>query len=218
MENQIINGIEVGEYEAIAISLGTSRNENRDGKKSRFAVFTYQSTYSGRAKPVRDIFFEDDMGSDIYEKLREYVKKDADDKPMRDAKGGVIVDIDKILDAAELPSGNRTEKRIKKLFIDVPGGMVVPYQLQGERYANDVDGQPVLNKQGERVTKTSIRVFVQVERIIPGDDGKPKTIYVGGVSPEVRGQEMQDRFYREVVAKTPTMSPTDSKESNDDVF
>ena len=48
MENQIIRGEELGSFEAIGISLGISKNENRDGKKSRFAVFTYQSTYSGR--------------------------------------------------------------------------------------------------------------------------------------------------------------------------
>lgn len=214
MENQIINGIELGSYEAIALSLGVAKKENRDGKKSRFAVFTYQSTYSGRAKPVRDIIFEDDMGSDTFEKLKEYVKKDADGNNMKDSRGGFIVDIDKLWDAAE--SGSRTEKRIKRLYLDVPGGMVVPYTLQGERYANDVNGQPVLDKQNQRVKKTVIRVFVQVERIIPGDDGKPQTIYVGGISPEVRGQEMQDRFYREIVVKTPTTSPAESTSAEDE--
>jgi hypothetical protein len=216
METQIINGNELGAYEAIALSLGVAKKENRDGKKSRFAVFTYQSTYSGRAKPVRDIIFEDDMGSAIFEKLKEYVKKDAQDNPMKDSRGGVIVDIDKIWEAAN--NGARAESRIKRLYLEVPGGMVVPYTLQGERYANDIDGQPVLNKQNQRVTKTVIRVFVQVERIIPGSDGKPQTIYVGGVSPEVRGQEMQDRFYREPVVKAVADSPADVTPEEDNVF
>lgn len=197
MENQIINGSELGSYEAIALSLGQAKNENRDGKKSRFAVFTYQSTYSGRAKPVRDIIFEDDMGTDTFEKLKTYIKKDDQGNSVKDSRGGYVVDTDAIRDAAD--ANQRAEKRIVRMYLDVPGGMVVPYKLQGERYANDIDGQPVMNKQNQRVVKSTIRVFVQVERIIPGDDGKPVTIYVGGISPEVRGQEMQDRFYRQAV-------------------
>jgi hypothetical protein len=202
MENQIINGIDLGSYEAIALSVGVSKKENRDGKKSRFAVFTYQSTYSGRTKPVRDIIFQEDLGSDTMEKLREYIKKDAQNNNMKDSRGGFIVDIDKILDDAD--AGVRAAKRIKRLYLEVPGGMIVPYKLQGERYANDVDGQPVLNKQNQRVKKSVIRVFVQIQNIIPGEDGKPVTNYVGGVSPEVKGQELQDRFYRDVV---PTQAP-----------
>lgn len=215
MENQIINGNELGSYEAIALSLGQAKNENRDGKKSRFAVFTYQSTYSGRAKPVRDIIFEDDMGSDTFEKLKAYIKKDAEGGQMKDSRGGYIVDIDAIRDAAD--ANDRSAKRIQRMYLDVPGGMVVAYKLQGERYANDINGQPVLNKQNQKVVKSVIRVFVQVERIIPGDDGKPVTIYVGGISPEVRGQEMQDRFYREAVQSH--AAPSEPAEKNDeDVF
>lgn len=211
MESQIINGIELGSYEAIAVSLGVAKKENRDGKKSRFAVFTYQSTYSGRTKPVRDIIFEEDLGSDTMEKLREYVKKDDNNNAMKDSRGGAIVDIDKILDDAD--TGNRAAKRIKRLYLEVPGGMIVPYKLQGERYANDVDGQPVLDKQNQRVKKSVIRVFVQIQNIIPGDDGKPVTNYVGGVSPEVKGQELQDRFYRDVV---PTQAPNPAEAASED--
>ena len=214
METNIINGNELGSYEAIALSLGKSQKENRDGKKSRFAVFTYQSTYSGRAKPVRDIIFEDDMGSSNFEKLKEYIKKDANGNEMKDAKGGFIVDIDAIFDAAE--TGKRAETRIKNLYLEVPGGMVVPYKLQGARYANDIDGKPVTNKQGQKVVKEIIRVFVQVERIIPGDDGKPQTIYVGGISPEVKGQEMQDRFYQQSVQSHREAAPVDNTENADE--
>ena len=216
METNIINGNELGSYEAIALSLGKSQKENRDGKKSRFAVFTYQSTYSGRAKPVRDIIFEDDMGSSNFEKLKEYIKKDADGNEMKDAKGGFIVDIDAIFDAAE--TGKRAEKRIKNLYLEVPGGMVVPYKLQGARYANDIDGKPVTNKQGQKVVKEIIRVFVQVERIIPGDDGKPQTIYVGGISPEVKGQEMQDRFYQQAVQSHREAAPVDTENTDEEAF
>lgn len=211
MESQIINGIELGSYEAIAVSLGRAKKENRDGKKSRFAVFTYQSTYSGRTKPVRDIIFEEDLGSDTMEKLKEYIKKDGENNEMKDSRGGLIVDIDKILDDAD--AGNRAAKRIRRLYLEVPGGMIVPYKLQGERYANDVDGQPILNKQNQRVKKSVIRVFVQIQNIIPGDDGKPVTNYVGGVSPEVKGQELQDRFYRDVV---PTQAPNAEETASGD--
>lgn len=214
MENQIINGIELGSFEAISISLGKARNENRDGKKSRFAVFTYQSTYSGRVAPVRDIIFEENLGSLTFETLMSYRKKDAEGNDMKDSRGGYIVDVDAIYAAAEQP-GNRTEKRIVKTLIEVPGGMIVPFKLQGERYANDVDGQPVLNKAGQRVKKQVIKVFVQVQNIVPGADGKPVTNYVGGISPEVRGLEMQERFYREVV---PTAGTPVEETAPEEVF
>lgn len=218
MENQIIRGIDLGSFEAIALSLGVSKNENRDGKKSRFAVFTYQDTYSGREAPVRDIQFEENLGTETFEKLKEYIKKDADNNEMKDSKGGRIVDIGAIYEAAK-NEANRIEKRIIRTLIEVPGGMISPYKLHGERYANDVDGQPVMNKAGQRVKKSTIRVFVQIKQIRPGDDGKPVTDYVGGVSPEVRGQELEDRFYREAV---PTVSnaetPVNSDNNEDDAF
>lgn len=217
MENQIIQGKELGTFEAISVSLGTSKNENRDGKKSHFAVFVYQSTYSGGAKPVKDIQFEDDLGATNYEALKKYVMKDADGNTMKDSKGGAIVDIDAIFDKADQDEKEgktrSSEIRLRNLYLVRPGGMVEPFKLQGERYANDVDGKPVLNKQGERVKKQVIRVFVQVQNIRPGDDGKPVTQYVGGISPEVRGLELQDRFYREVV---PITAPAvDAKETDD---
>jgi hypothetical protein len=217
MENQIINGIELGSFEAISISLGQSKNENRDGKKSKFAVFTYQSTYSGRVAPVRDIIFEENLGSLTFETLMNYRKLDGENNPMRDSKGGYIVDIDAIYKAAE-QADKRTEKRIVKTLIEVPGGMIVPYKLQGERYANDVDGQPVMDKQNRRVKKSIIKVFVQVQNIMPGPDGKPITNYVGGISPEVRGQELQDRFYREVVPVAAPVTEPAGETPDESVF
>lgn len=217
MENQIIKGEELGTFEAISVSLGVSKNENRDGKKSRFVVFMYQSTYSGGAKPVKDIQFEEDLGSNNYETLKKYVMKDADGNTMKDSKGGAIVDIDAIFDQAAKDKKEGKERsaeiRLRDLYLVKPGGMVEPFKLQGERYANDVDGKPVLNKRGERVKKQVIRVFVQVQNIRPGDDGKPVTQYVGGISPEVRGLELQDRFYREVV---PTTAPAETAKETED--
>lgn len=216
MEGNIINGRELGEFEAISISLGQAKKENRDGKKSKFAVFTYQSTYSGRVDPVRDIIFEDSLGDTTWEVLMKFRKTGDNDKPKVDSKGGYVVDVDAIRDAAD--AGDRAAKRVVRLYLDVPGGMIVPFQLQGERYANDVNGQPVLNKAGQRVKKQMIRVFVQVQNIIPGPDGKPVTQYVGGISPEVRGLELQERFYREVVQKAvaPTETPTDTDNKTDE--
>jgi hypothetical protein len=215
MENQIIRGEDLGSFEAIALSLGISKNENRDNKKSRFAVFTYQDTYSGREDPVKDIIFEENMGTDMFERLKTYIMKDDEGHELRDSKNGKVVDIDAIRDAAA--SGDRKADRIRRLFLDVPGGQIAPYKLHGERYANDVDGKPVTKKDGSRVTKTVIRVFVQVKYIIPGEDGKPNTVYVGGVSPEVKGQELEDRFYREPVAKLGG-GPVNEDKSDEDAF
>lgn len=215
MENSIIRGEDLGSFEAIAMSLGMSKNENRDHKKSRFVVFTYQDTYSGREDPVKDIIFEENIGTDMYERMKSYIMKDAEGNELKDSKGGRVVDIDAIRDAAE--AGDRKAERIRRLYLDVPGGQVAPYRLHGERYANDVDGKPVLKKDNSRVKKTVIRVFVQVKYIIPGEDGKPNTVYVGGVSPEVKGQELEDRFYREVVPAVPGKAANDDK-SDEDAF
>jgi len=203
---EIINGKELGEFEAISVSVGVSKKENRDGKKSKFAVFQYQSTYSGGAKPVKDIIFEDDLGSRIFEALLNYRIDDGAGGYKKDDRGGYIIDIDAIFEAAAVdPSNrlkNRVEKQITNLYLLKPGGMVVPFTLEGERFANDVDGQPVLDRNGQRVKKKVIRVFVQVQNIYPGPDGKPVTQYVGGISPEVRGLELQERFYKELVNKS----------------
>lgn len=208
---EIINGKELGEYEAISVSVGQSKKENRDGKKSKFAVFQYQSTYSGAAKPVKDIIFEEDLGERFFETLMKYRVDDGSGSFKKDSKNGYIIDIDALFEAAAVEPGNklknRAEKQIVNLYLLRPGGMVVPFTLQGERYANDVDGQPVLNKAGQRVKKQVIRVFVQVQNIYPGPDGKPVTQYVGGISPEVRGLELQERFYRELVDKTVAIAP-----------
>ena len=217
MENQIINGAELGSYEAIALSLGVSKKDNRDGKKSRFAVFTYQDTYSGREDPAKDIIFEENIGTDMFEAMKSYIKKDADNNEVKDSKNGRVVDIDAIRDAAD--AGNRMAKRIVRLFLDVPGGKIVPFKLHGERYANDVDGQPVTKKDGSRVKKTFIRVFVQVKCIVPGEDGKPETVYVGGVSPEMKGQELEDRFYREPVPVAAiSTGPVNENHDDEDAF
>ena len=216
MENSIIRGEDLGSFEAIAMSLGVSKNENRDHKKSRFVVFTYQDTYSGREDPVKDIIFEENIGTDMYERMKSYIMKDAEGNELKDSKGGRVVDIDAIRDAAE--AGDRKAERIRRLYLDVPGGQVAPYRLHGERYANDVNDKPVFKKDGTtRVKKTVIRVFVQVKYIIPGEDGKPNTVYVGGVSPEVKGQELEDRFYHDVVPAVPGKAATDDK-SDEDAF
>lgn len=208
---EIINGKELGEYEAISVSVGQSKKENRDGKKSKFAVFQYQSTYSGAAKPIRDIIFEDDLGERFFETLLKYRVDDGSGGFKKDGKNGYVIDIDAIFEAASVEPQNklknRAEKQIVNLYLLRPGGMVVPFTLQGERYANDVDGQPVLNKAGQRVKKQVIRVFVQVQNIYPGPDGKPVTQYVGGISPEVRGLELQERFYKELVNKAVIPKP-----------
>jgi len=202
---EIISGKELGEYEAISVSVGISKKENRDNKKSRFAVFQYQSTYSGAAKPVRDIIFEDDLGQRIFDTLLNYRIDDGAGGYKKDERGGYIIDIDAIFEAAAVEPNNklknRAEKQIVNLYLLRPGGMVVPFTLQGERYANDIDGQPVLDRAGKRVKKQVIRVFVQVQNIFPGPDGKPVTQYVGGISPESRGLDLQERFYKELVDK-----------------
>lgn len=216
METNIIKGEDLGSFEAIALSLGVSKNENRDGKKSRFMVVTYQDTYSGREDPVKDIIFEENIGTDMFERMKTYIMKDAEGNDLKDSKNGRVVDIDAIRDAAA--TGDRKAERIRRLYLDVPGGQIAPYKLHGERYANDVDGKPVLKKDNTRVKKSVIRVFVQVKYIIPGEDGKPVTVYVGGVSPEVKGQELEDRFYREPVARVVTEGPVNDDKSDEDAF
>lgn len=208
---EIINGKELGEYEAISVSVGLSKKENRDKKKSKFAVFKYQSTYSGGAKPVNDIKFDEDLGDRLFEALLKYRIDDGAGGFKKDAKGGYIIDIDAIFEAAAVepnnPLKNRIEKQIANLYLLRPGGMVVPFELEGERYANDVDDQPIFDRAGNRVKKKMIRVFVQVQNIYPGSDGKPVTQYVGGISPEVRGLELQERFYKHLVNEHAVTAP-----------
>lgn len=207
---EIINGKELGEYEAISVSLCQAKKKNRDEKLAKFAVFKYQSTYSGGAKPYNDIQFEENIGDRLWETLWKYRVDDGAGGFKKDDKGGYIVDIDAIFEAAAVEPQNRlknrAEKQLVNLYLLKPGGMIVPFTLQGERYANDIDGNHVVDRANNRVKKQVIRVFVQVQNIYPGPDGKPVTQYVGGISPESRGLELQERFYKELVNKPGTIT------------
>lgn len=183
---QIISGAELGAYKTTAIQLGIAKKENRNGVKSKYVLLTLQDVKSRLARPVRRVIFDDQLPG-LHEMLAKYAAT------TQDAQGMFPVDIKAFKNSEDFE-----EWQDLMLF---PGGTVLTYNLRkGECYANDVNGNRVLNKDNEPVKKKQISVFVQISQIIPDGD-KMRTIYVNGLSLEEEGQRMEDRFYKEPVIK-----------------
>lgn len=186
---QIINGAELGAYKTTAIQLGIAKKENRNGIKSKYVLLTLQDAKSRLAKPVRRVIFDDQLPG-LHEMLAKYAEN------TQDAQGMFPVNI-----KAFKSSEDFEEWQDLMLF---PGGTVLTYELRkGACYANDINGNRVMNRDNKPVIKKQISVFVQISQIIP-DGNTMRTIYVNGLSLEEEGQRMEDRFYKEAVNESDT--------------
>lgn len=176
----IIQGRDLSVYTTVGLTLGISKKENRDGKKSRFVVISMKDSYSRLSKTRRTIIFEDEWPG-LIDTLGKYV-----DKSIKDThEGGEVV---------SLAMFQKSEDA--KLFpiMEWPGMMpqVMPLR-KGMCYANDVNGNIVEDRTGAKVTKDKITVMVQVKNIVEGQD-HPN--YVDGWDPDTQLNNMESRFYR----------------------
>lgn len=189
----IIQGRELSLYKTVALTLGKSKKENRDGKKSRFVVISMKDAYSPLSKTRRTIIFEDEWPG-LIDTLGKYV-----DKAIVDThEGGEVVSMalfQKSEDAKLFP------------ILEWPGMMpqVMPLR-KGMCYANDVNGAVVEDRTGAKVTKDKITVMVQVKNIVEGQD-HPN--YVDGWDPDTQLNNMESRFYRIPVVQIGTTNDDD---------
>lgn len=203
-------GKELSTYKTTSISLGQSKNDNRDGIKSRFVALTLKDKYSIGAKPVRHMLFEDEVGTNAFEELMQCRIIGADGKPVLDPKNGYVVDA--ALVAKRSAERIHEDAEVKKMMQDDDkpedplmldkllkweGGMTQTYKFPtGPRYGNNADGTPTKDKDGNNIVKTEIDVFVQVKDVIIKDDGTRDYTYVSGMSPNARGERIMRTFYK----------------------
>lgn len=181
----IIQGRDLSVYTTVGLTLGTAKKANREGKISRFVVVSMKDSYSRLSKTRRTIIFEDEWPG-LIETLDKHV-----DAAIQDSHGGKVVSLASFIKSDDA-----------KLFpiMEWPGMMpqVMPLR-KGMCYANDVNGNPVTDKTGAKVTKDKITVMVQVKNIVEGQD-HPN--YVDGWDPDTQLNNMESRFYRVPVAQT----------------
>ena len=191
----IIQGRDLSVYTTVGLTLGVSKKENRDGKKSRFVVISMKDSYSRLSKTRRTIIFEDEWPG-LIDTLGKYVDKSIVDTH----EGGEVV---------SLAMFQKSEDA--KLFpiMEWPGMMpqVMPLR-KGMCYANDVNGKFVEDKTGAKVTKDKITVMVQVKNIVEGQD-HPN--YVDGWDPDTQLNNMESRFYRVPVVQMGTNDADDTQ-------
>lgn len=181
--DRIIQGTELSNYRTIGITLGTSKKQNNQGQISKFAVFTVQDTYTGFAAPKRTIMFEEDMGI-AFSILQKYV-----DPTIVDPRGGQVVSITQL-------QANNTDYQMVKGLLEIPGMMAVSMPLRkGMCYANDVNGNQIVDRVGNRVKRDHVEVMVIVRCIRPDDNGQSHTDYVSGWDPESQRDRIESRFY-----------------------
>ena len=189
----IIQGRDLSVYTTVGLTLGVSKKENRDGKKSRFVVISMKDSYSRLSKTRRTIIFEDEWPG-----LVETLEKHVDESIVDTHEGGKVVSL-----ADFIKSGD------DKLFpiLEWPGMMpqVMPLR-KGMCYANDVNGNIVTDRTGAKVTKDKITVMVQVKNIVEGQD-HPN--YVDGWDPDTQLNNMESRFYRIPVVQMGTINDDD---------
>lgn len=182
---QLIKGSELGAYKTIAMSLGVASKENRNGVKSKFLVLVVRDEDSAAAKSKRIIFWDEDVPG-----LIDKIKVFASNTPNPVTKG---YDIDmnamKVADnAADFAD-----------YLRFPGMLEEQYKLsKGPCYANNADGERILDAAGNPVVRSTISVLTQVKFIMP--DGSMK--YFSGMDPYSTGSRMESRFWREAVNAT----------------
>lgn len=196
--DRIIQGTELSNYRTIGITLGVSKKQNNQGQISKFAVFTVQDTYTGFATPKRTIMFEEDMGMS-YSILQKYV-----DPAIVDPRGGQVVSLTQL-------QANQADYQMVKGLLEIPGMMAVSMPLRkGMCYANDVNGNRITDRVGNKVKRDHVEVMVIVRCIRPDDNGQSRTDYVSGWDPESQRDRIESRFYTvPVVQQATSMSQGD---------
>lgn len=178
----LIKGSELGTYKTIAMSLGVATKENRNGVKSKFLVLTVRDEDSAAAKSKRIIFWDEDVPG-LIDKIKVFASStpnpvtkgyDVDMKAMQEA--------DNAADFAD--------------YLRFPGMLEEQYNLtKGPCYANDANGNRILDKAGNPVIRSTISVLTQVKFIMP--DGSMR--YFSGMDPFSTGARLESRFWREPV-------------------
>ncbi len=182
---RIMQGAEFGTYKTIAMSLGTAKNENNNGVKSRYIVLTLKNKKCLLSGSRRTILWDEDFPG-LFDQLKPYAAMTPD------AQGGYLVDLPRA----------KAEGQVEMLddLLEIPGGVVLEYKLaKGMCYQNDVNGAQVYIKGTTTpVTKDKISVFCIIDHAVE-QDNKVEYHWVDKFGLAEQGSRMENRFYRKAV-------------------
>lgn len=194
--NQIIPGAQIGAFKTISLSIGQAKKANRDGKISRFLVIGMKNKKSLLGKKQNVILFDDDLSPEIFTVLQKYATPSADPNH----QGGFDVNLANFKTGPEFTQDPDTWNQL----LEFPGGCFEEYEFaKGPCYANQIDGSPTLDGNNQKVIRSSISVFVQIDFI----DANGVTHYIEPYSKNAQGARMEQRFFRNPVEGTTTQQP-----------
>ena len=183
--NTIIQGSQIGAFKTISLSIGQAKKANRDGKMSKFLVIGMKNKKSLLGKKQNVILFEEDLSPEIFETLMKYAKASTD----QTHQGSFDVSLADFKASQEFASDPDTWTQL----LEFPGGCFEEYQFEkGPCYANDAQGNMVMDGNNQQVIRSSVAVFVQIDFI----DAEGKTHYIEPFSKNAQGARMESRFFR----------------------
>ena len=195
--NTIIPGSQIGAFKTISLSIGQAKKANRDGKISKFLVIGMKNKKSLLGKKQNVILFEEDLSPEIFETLMKYAKASTD----KTHQGSFDVSLADFKASQEFANDPDTWTQL----LEFPGGCFEEYQFEkGPCYANDAQGNMVMDGNNQQVIRSSVAVFVQIDFI----DAEGKTHYIEPFSKNAQGARMESRFFRTPVGATATQQPT----------
>lgn len=205
--NQIIPGAQIGAFKTISLSIGQAKKTNRNGKTSKFLVIGIKNKKSLLGKKQNVILFDDDLSPEIFTVLQKYATPSADPNH----KGGSDVNLANFKAGPEFAQDPDTWGQL----LEFPGGCFEEYEFaKGPCYANQIDGSLTLDGNNQKVIRSSISVFVQIDFI----DANGVTHYIEPYSKNAQGARMEQRFFRNPVegttAQQPAFDPTSLMEGS----
>lgn len=194
--NTIIKGRDFSQWKTTGIVFGQCKNENRDGVKSNYVIFTIEDMDGG--KPKHYFEFEENVFPGACSILKNYRMLKDDNTPLTDQKGGFIVNLEALKASAD------AERFSSKLIWN--GGLMEWYPFsKGMCYANDRDGKPVKYKDETPVTADGVNIFVQVKMYIVNKDGEMIPSYLPGMGPHDVGPRIERQFWKNAVNAAPVV-------------
>ena len=191
--NAIIPGAQIGAFKTISLSIGQAKKANRDGKVSKFLVIGMKNKKSLLGKKQNVILFDDDLSPEIFAVLQKYATPSTDPNH----QGGFDVNLANFKAGQEFAQDPDTWNQL----LEFPGGCFEEYEFaKGPCYANQIDGSPTLDGNNQKVIRSSISVFVQIDFI----DANGVTHYIEPYSKNAQGARMEQRFFRNPVEGTTT--------------
>lgn len=206
----ITRGSDLGAFIVTGITVAQSKKENRNHVKSRFVILRLVDEGAPCSKPMRHAIFEEDLPEGIIDTLLKYKAE------QKDAQGGWPINLPALKAGDEFKDTNNFVSNLTRF----EGGMKAFYDMGCERYANNIDDEPIYLKDNKtRVTARKIPVFVWINNIMTDNEGKSVINYYSGFELETQGRRLMNTFYKKPVEAAPVADPQqDDGKSDDDVF